>query len=103
MFEHPYLSQRTTELELEQLERALARRRFIKEHADQVVLRPEGVLRRAIRRMVGRAPRATAAPVSATTGTAPDVASRRVASDSASASASASRRAAAPCEPAAAR
>lgn len=101
MFEHPYLSQRATELELEQLERALARRRFIQEHADQVVLRPEGALRRAIRRMLGRTPRVTAAPAPATTRTAPDVASRRVASDSASASAS--RRAAVPCEPAPAR
>lgn len=57
MYEHPYLAYRATEFDIEQLERAAERRRFIEEHADQVVRRPEGVLRRAVRRMTGGARR----------------------------------------------
>lgn len=54
MFEHPYLSQRVSEVEIEQLERAVERRRWIKEHADQVVRRPEGAFLRTLRRIAGR-------------------------------------------------
>ena len=98
MYEHPYLSYRANELELEQLERAIARRRFLEEHADQIVLRPESALRRGIRRMLGlapRAPRAAAAPDAAPSWTTPDVVGRRAISDAASGS----RRPSVPCEP----
>ncbi|MFY9712460.1 MAG: hypothetical protein WAK00_03215 [Microbacterium sp.] len=99
MYEHPYLSYRANELELEQLERAIARRRFIEEHADQIVLRPESALRRAVRRMLGMAPRATTVPAPATADAAlpkrtPDAATRRAAP----AAASGSRRTPVPCE-----
>ncbi|WP_309103384.1 hypothetical protein [Microbacterium sp.] len=62
MYEHPYLAYRATELDLEQLERAAEHRRFIEEHADQIIRRPEGAFRRAVRRMTGGARRAAAAP-----------------------------------------
>lgn len=54
MFEHPYLSQRVSEVEIEQLERAVERRRWLKEHADQIVRRPEGAVVGLIRRVTGR-------------------------------------------------
>ena len=54
MFEHPYLSHQVTVFEQEQFERASERRRFLVEHADQIVPRPEGTIRRMLRRMVGR-------------------------------------------------
>ncbi|HWS51266.1 MAG TPA: hypothetical protein VN241_09665 [Microbacterium sp.] len=57
MYEHPYLAYRATELDLEQLERAAERRRFLEEHADQIVRRPDGAFRRAVRRMTGGARR----------------------------------------------
>ncbi|WP_181155834.1 hypothetical protein [Microbacterium sp. MYb72] len=50
MYEHPYLSQQITRFEQEQMERSAERARFIAEHADQIVARPQGV----IRRMLGR-------------------------------------------------
>ncbi|WP_180969040.1 hypothetical protein [Microbacterium aurantiacum] len=97
MYEHPYLSHRANELELEQLERAIARRRFLEEHADQIVLRPESALRRTFRRMLGmapRAPRAVAASDAAPSRTTPDAVTRRASSDAASGS----RRTPVPCE-----
>ena len=95
MYEHPYLSYRANELELEQLERAIARRRFIEEHADQIVIRPESGVRRAIRRMVGMASRKATTSDAGSSWVAPDAVNRRAASDAASGS----RRTSAPCEP----
>lgn len=68
MFEHPYLTQQATAFEQERIERAVARRRMLIEHADQIVPRPAGPLRRLLRRFgrgraasaVQRAPRAGA-------------------------------------------
>ena len=51
MFEHPYLFQQVTAHEQEQIERTLARRRMIAEHADQIVPREAGPVRRALRRL----------------------------------------------------
>jgi hypothetical protein len=53
MFEHPYLSHQITTFEQEQIERAAERRRFLIEHADQIVPRREGAFRRMLRRMAG--------------------------------------------------
>lgn len=50
MYEHPYLSHQITAFETEQMVRAAERERFIAEHADQIVERPAGFLRRALRR-----------------------------------------------------
>lgn len=80
MYEHPYLSYQVTEFDRQQLERAAERRRFLAEHADQIVPRPAGPLRR----LMGRMLRGSAA-------------SREGAKDSVAA------RRAAPCEPAPAR
>ncbi|WP_181157534.1 hypothetical protein [Microbacterium sp. MYb62] len=71
MYEHPYLSRQITLFEQEQIERAAARRRFLIEHTDQIVPRPEGVLRRMLRRVLGAASeRATAKVATARTATA---------------------------------
>ncbi|SDS65764.1 hypothetical protein [Microbacterium paraoxydans] len=51
MFEHPYLTQQVTAFEQEQIERAVARRRMLIEHADQILPRPAGPLRRLLRRL----------------------------------------------------
>ncbi|WP_350350348.1 hypothetical protein ABS642_12640 [Microbacterium sp. A8/3-1] len=53
MFEHPYLSHQVTTFEQEQVVRAAERRRFLQEHADQIVARPAGAMRRMLRRIVG--------------------------------------------------
>lgn len=71
MFEHPYFSQQLTQHDQEQMERAAARRLFLIEHADQIVPRPAGVLRRMLRRMSGRTAGSTtrsASTARATTG-----------------------------------
>ncbi|WP_136051021.1 hypothetical protein [Microbacterium sp. K36] len=60
MFEHPYLSHQVTVFEQEQIERAVARRRMLLEHADQIVPRPAGPLRRWLRRHGRRASAARA-------------------------------------------
>lgn len=63
MFEHPYLHQQLTRHDQEQMERAAARRLTLIEHADQIVPRPEGAIRRMLRHALGRsAGDATAAP-----------------------------------------
>ncbi|AZH77318.1 MULTISPECIES: hypothetical protein [Microbacterium] len=54
MYEHPYLSQQLTRFEQEELERAAARRLFLAEHADQIVPRPAGALRRMLQRLFAR-------------------------------------------------
>lgn len=54
MFEHPYFSQQLTQHDQEQMERAAARRLFLLEHADQIVPRPAGPMRRMLRRLSGR-------------------------------------------------
>ncbi|KQQ66776.1 hypothetical protein [Microbacterium sp. Leaf320] len=83
MYEHPYLAYTVTEYEQERIQQAAERRRFIAEHADQIVPRAAGPVRRAGQRML----RAITGARAATT----------------DASALADRRAAAGCEPAAAR
>ncbi|WP_144876150.1 hypothetical protein [Microbacterium sp. 1.5R] len=52
MYEHPYLSQQVTEFERRELARAVERRRFLAEHADQIVPRQAGRLRRIVGRML---------------------------------------------------
>ena len=52
MFEHPYLNHQVTAFEQEQVVRAAERRRFLAEHADQIVPRPAGAIRRMLRRIV---------------------------------------------------
>ncbi|MFK3676994.1 hypothetical protein ACI2IP_04650 [Microbacterium sp. NPDC090218] len=51
MYEHPYFSHQITQFEQEQMERASARRLFLLEHADQIVPRRAGAVRRMLRRM----------------------------------------------------
>jgi len=55
MYEHPYLSRRITEFEQEQMVRAAERQRFIAEHADQIVARQAGRMRRLLRGLLTRA------------------------------------------------
>lgn len=52
MYEHPYLAYKVTEFDQEQLQRAVDRRRFLAEHADQIVRRGPGPLRRMWRRIL---------------------------------------------------
>lgn len=61
MFEHPYFSQQLTRHDQEQMERAAAQRLFLIDHADQIVQRPEGVIRRMLRHVFGRSVRSAAA------------------------------------------
>ncbi|WP_217178767.1 hypothetical protein [Streptomyces sp. AC495_CC817] len=56
MYEHPYFSYQITRYEHEELSRRAERRRFIEEHADQIVPREAGPLRR----LLGRLGRTTA-------------------------------------------
>lgn len=105
MYEHPYFTEKITEYENERLERAAERRRFLAEHADQIVPRTPGAVRRlgqrmlrAITRRQSNAPDAGADAVAA----APRVV--RVAAPTEKApAASVDRLAAVCCEPAAAR
>lgn len=53
MYEHPSLTYRLIESERAELERAAERRRFLREHADQIVPRPPGAVRRMLRRLRG--------------------------------------------------
>lgn len=55
MYEHPYLAYRVTGFEQEQVAQAAERRRFLTEHADQIVPRAAGPMRRLVDRMLGRA------------------------------------------------
>lgn len=54
MYEHPYLAYRVTGFEQEQVAQAAERRRFLIEHADQIVPRAAGPMRRLVDRMLGR-------------------------------------------------
>ena len=54
MFEHPYLTLQSTTFDQEQIATAAERRRFLLEHADQIVPRPAGPVRRMLRRVLGR-------------------------------------------------
>lgn len=51
MYEQTFFNQQITRFEQEQLERAAEQRRFLIEHADQIVPRPEGPIRRMLRRI----------------------------------------------------
>lgn len=87
MYEHPYLAYTVSAHDQEQIRRAADRRRFVAEHADQIVARQAGPIRRLARRML----RAVAG-------------ARRIAADGApDAVAPADRRVTGACEPAAAR
>lgn len=52
MYEHPYFTEKVAEFENERLERAADRRRFLAEHADQIVPRDPGAVRRLGQRML---------------------------------------------------
>lgn len=91
MYEHPYLAYTMTEYEQERIQQAVDRRRFLAEHADQIVPRAAGPVRRLGQRMLRAI---TGARTTSAEAVAP--AGRRV-------SAPADGRAAAGCEPVAAR
>lgn len=98
MYEHPYLAYRVTGFEQEQVAQAAERRRFLIEHADQIVPRAAGPMRRLVDRMLGRTGvRAPSASRSASTSRSPS------ASGSALPDAVADRRVPARCEAAPAR
>ncbi|WP_311259845.1 hypothetical protein [Microbacterium sp. WCS2018Hpa-9] len=109
MYEHPYFTEKITEYENERLERAAERRRFLAEHADQIVPRAPGPVGRFGQRMLRAitGPRSTAPDaVAAAPRTAATVAPRasRVAAPAEKASAApVDRLAAVGCEPAAVR
>lgn len=52
MYEHPYFTEKVAEFETERLERAAERRRFLAEHAGQIVPRVPGPVRRLAQRML---------------------------------------------------
>lgn len=97
MYEHPYLAQKVAEFDLEQLERRIERRRFLAEHADQIVPRPAGRLRSMTDRMLRR----SAVPADA--GAPADRRATGAPADRRATGACADRRAAGACEPAVAR
>ena len=68
MYEHPYFAEKVAEFENERLERAADRRRFLADHADQIVPRAPGALRRLGARML----RAIARPQTNAADAAPD-------------------------------
>lgn len=49
MFEHPFFTEQYTGHQQEEMERAAARRRMLVEHADQIVPRSPGAVRRMLR------------------------------------------------------
>lgn len=64
MYEHPELITKVNVFEQQRLERDAERRRFIAEHPDQIVRRPEGAFMRMLRGITTRraqAPRVAAA------------------------------------------
>lgn len=77
MFEHPYLSRIVSTFEQEEIVRAAERRRFLREHADQIVRRPDGRIRRMLRRALRSSTAAVHRdPVAPETATAMDSVSR---------------------------
>ncbi|MFS0853208.1 hypothetical protein [Microbacterium sp. 179-I 3D4 NHS] len=56
MYENLHASQVVTDYERQQLDREVERRRFLRDHADQIVPRPEAGWRRMLRRahLLGR-------------------------------------------------
>lgn len=99
MYEHPYLAYTVTEYEQEHIQRAAERRRFLAEHADQIVPRAAGPVRRLGERMLRAiiGARAAAPDAAAPADRRADVPADR------QAAASADRDAALRCEPVAAR
>ena len=67
MFDHPFFTEQISRFDEEQMERAAARRRMLVEHADQIVPRPAGAVRRLLRRIV-RGSTVHPAPTSAASG-----------------------------------
>lgn len=76
MYEHPYFAEKIAEFENERLERAAEHRRFLAEHADQIVPRAPGAVRRLGQRMLRAITRqrsdAVASAASDAVATAPD-------------------------------
>lgn len=91
MYEHPYLAYAVTESQQAEIQQAADRRRFLIEHADQIVPRAAGPLRRLGQRMLG------------SIGSARATSTRRAARPSVAAQKSIDRPAVAGCEPASAR
>lgn len=58
MYEQTYSHEVVAAYEQQRRERAIERRRSLREHADQIVPRPAGVWRRMLARMLGRRPSA---------------------------------------------
>lgn len=54
MFDHPFTTAQTTAFDAERVGAEAERRRFLREHADQIVTRPAGPVRRFLRRNAGR-------------------------------------------------
>lgn len=81
MYEHPYLAYKVNEYEQERLRRAVDCRRFLAEHADQIVPRAAGPLRRlgqrVLRAIVGSRTTGAAAVDPDATAADPDPAAAR--------------------------
>lgn len=100
MYEHPYLAYTVSEHDQEQIRQAADRRFFLEEHADQIVPRAAGPIRRLGRRM-RRA--LTGAPGTDTGAGSVALGARSAETRGPDASAAAVRRLPAGCEPAPAR
>jgi hypothetical protein len=80
MYENVHANQVVTEYERQHLEREVERRRFLREHADQIVPRPDSAWRRMLRRARAFGRGATADAVSGRAVGRPVPASREPAS-----------------------
>ncbi|MFJ4998447.1 hypothetical protein ACIP5T_09865 [Microbacterium sp. NPDC088619] len=72
MYEHPYFTEKVAEYENERLERAVECRRFLAEHADQLVPRAPGAVRRLGQRMLRVITRPRSTATDAVANAAPD-------------------------------
>jgi hypothetical protein len=70
MFEHTFFTEKYTGYQHEEMERAAARRRMLIEHADQIVPRSPGAVRRMLRRIFRPDAGRPATPRTTTTRTA---------------------------------
>lgn len=83
MYEHPYFAEKISEYENERLERATERRRFLAEHADQIVPRAPGAVRRLGQRMLSALTRPRSTAPDAVANAAPDAVASPVATTAA--------------------
>lgn len=74
MYEHPYFAEKISEYENERLEQAAERRRFLAEHADQIVPRTPGPVGRFGQRMLRTVTRRQSNAPDAAADVAPDAA-----------------------------